>query len=62
LGSDFSWRESNNNYRALRIPDLDLLLKPWKGSGAVDGLWNNEGAYSRGGTGMWGMRVYEWWA
>jgi hypothetical protein len=32
-------------------------LKPWKGSGAVDGLWNNEDVYSQGVIGMWSVGI-----
>jgi hypothetical protein len=56
----FSSRESNTSYRALRIPNLVPVAETSeRGSGEVDGLWNSEGAYSWGGTGMWGMRIYE---
>jgi hypothetical protein len=35
---------------------------PEKGGVAVDGLCDNEGVHSWGGTGMWRMRVCELWA
>jgi hypothetical protein len=38
-----------------------LFLKPQKGGGETNELCDSDGVYSRGGTGMWGMRVYEQW-
>ena len=52
-GSDFSWRESNTSYGALRIPDPAYCRDPKEGSGEANGPWNSEGVYSRGGMGMW---------
>jgi hypothetical protein len=46
LGIDFL-REPNCNYNALRLP-VCLLLKPWKGSGATEGLLSREGAHFLG--------------
>jgi hypothetical protein len=33
-GSDFSWRESNTSYEALRIPDLSVVE-------ALEGKWSS---------------------
>jgi hypothetical protein len=41
---------------------IRLVVEPLEGKWRADGLWNNEGVYSRGGTGMWGMIFYEKWS
>jgi hypothetical protein len=46
LGIDFL-KVLNYSYRALRLP-VGLLLKPWKGSGAAEGLLSREGAHFLG--------------
>jgi hypothetical protein len=46
LGIEFL-KEPNCSYSSLRLL-FDLLLKPWKGSGAAEGLLSREGAHFLG--------------
>jgi hypothetical protein len=55
----FSYRESSTSYGALRILVWLVAKEQGKGGEASDGLCDNEGVYSWGGTCMWGMRVHE---